>query len=73
MMIFYVELLLVDAVLHLIKVKGYLRVDAELHQKKVRGLILCYEDKPVLLIMFDPSSRTSSRPFLTKLEAHKGC
>ena len=36
---FYIELLLIDAVLHPRKVKDYLRVDTELHQKKVRGLI----------------------------------
>ena len=38
MMNFYIELSLMDAVLHPKKVKGYLEIDAELRRQKVRGL-----------------------------------
>ena len=38
LMNFYLELSLIDAILFLEMVKGYLRIDAKPHQKKLMGL-----------------------------------
>ena len=46
MMNFYLELLLIDAVMHLKKVKGCMRVDVDLPQERVRELRI----KPLLII-----------------------